>query len=155
MYSNGMFVAGEFCEAASGRADEIVNPATEEVCGSVPRSGEEDVDRAVQAAREAFENGRWSELGPGERAAILWRMGELVEERADELIPLEIAPSGKTLKLVGDGDVPMAADYLKYVGGSPGASGVPRRRSTCRATRHGCDASPLGSSPRSLPGTTH
>jgi betaine-aldehyde dehydrogenase len=117
MYANGMFIAGEFCEAASGRTDEILNPATEEACGTVPRAAEEDVDRAVQAAREAFEDGRWSELGPGERAAVLWKMGELVEERAEQLVPLEIAPSGKTMKLVADGDVPMAADQLKYFGG--------------------------------------
>ncbi len=117
MYSSGMFIAGEFCDAASGRTDEILNPATEEVCGTVPRADAADVDRAVQAARDAFEDGRWSELGPGERAAVLWKMGELVEERADELIPLEIAPSGKTMKLVADGDVPMAADQLKYFGG--------------------------------------
>ncbi|MDQ4124141.1 MAG: aminobutyraldehyde dehydrogenase [Actinomycetota bacterium] len=117
MYSNGMFIGGGFCEAASGRTDDVLNPATEEVCGTVPRADEADVDRAVQAAREAFEDGRWSELGPGERAAVLWKMGELVEERADELIPLEIAPSGKTMKLVADGDVPMAADQLKYFGG--------------------------------------
>jgi betaine-aldehyde dehydrogenase len=117
MYSNGMFIAGEFCAAASGRSDEILNPATEEVCGTVPRADEADVDRAVQAAREAFEDGRWSDLGPGERAAVLWKMGELVEERTEELIPLEIAPSGKTMKLVADGDVPMAADQLKYFGG--------------------------------------
>ncbi|MDQ3982145.1 MAG: aldehyde dehydrogenase family protein [Actinomycetota bacterium] len=89
MYSSGMFIAGEFCDAASGRTDEILNPATEEVCGTVPRADAADVDRAVQAARDAFEDGRWSELGPGERAAVLWKMGELVEERADELIPLE------------------------------------------------------------------
>ncbi|MDQ3952240.1 MAG: aminobutyraldehyde dehydrogenase [Actinomycetota bacterium] len=117
MYSNGMFIGGELCEAASGRIDDVLNPATEEVCGSVPRADEADVDRAVQAAREAFEDGRWSDLGPGERAAVLWKMGELVEERAEELIPLEIAPSGKTMKLVADGDVPMAADQLKYFGG--------------------------------------
>ena len=117
MYSNGMFIGGEFSEAASGRTDDVLDPATEEVCGSVPRADESDVDRAVQAAREAFEDGRWSELGPGERAAVLWKMGELVEERADELIRLEIAPSGKTMKLVADGDVPMAADQLKYFGG--------------------------------------
>ena len=117
MYSNGMFIGGEFCDATSGRTDDVLNPATEEVCGTVPRADAADVDRAVQAAREAFEDGRWSELGPGERGAVLWKMGELVEQHADELVPLEIEPSGKTMKLVADGDVPMAADQLKYFGG--------------------------------------
>ncbi|HEX2050719.1 MAG TPA: gamma-aminobutyraldehyde dehydrogenase [Actinomycetota bacterium] len=117
MYSNGHFIGGEFVEAASGNVDEILDPATEEVVGTVPRGDAADVDRAVEAAREAFEDGRWSELGHGERAAVLWKMGELVEERAEELVRLEIACSGKTHKLVADGDVPMAADQLKYFGG--------------------------------------
>ena len=75
MYSNGMFIGGEWVEAASGATDDVLNPATEEVVGSVPRGGAPDVDRAVEAAREAFEDGRWSELGPGERGAVLWKMG--------------------------------------------------------------------------------
>jgi betaine-aldehyde dehydrogenase len=117
MYSNGMFINGEWVEAASGKTDEILNPANEEVVATVPRAGEEDVNRAVEAAREAFEDGRWSELGPGERGAILWKMGELVEERAEELTKLEIEQSGKTRKLVEDGDVPMSGEQLKYFGG--------------------------------------
>jgi betaine-aldehyde dehydrogenase len=117
MYSNGMFINGEWVEATSGKTDEILNPANEEAVATVPRGGEEDVNRAVTAAREAFEDGRWSELGPGERGAILWKMGELVEERAEELIELEIEQSGKTRKLVEDGDVPMSAEQLKYFGG--------------------------------------
>jgi betaine-aldehyde dehydrogenase len=117
MYSNGMFIAGDWTESASGATDDVLNPATEEVVGSVPRGAAADVDRAVEAAREAFEDGRWSELGPGERGAVLWKMGELVDERAAELTRLEIEHSGKTMKLVADGDVPMAADQLKYFGG--------------------------------------
>src|SRR5919106_6971906 len=117
MYSNGMFINGECVEAATGSTDDIVNPATEEVVGTVARGGEEDVNRAVEAAREAFEDGRWSELGPGERASVLWKMGDLVEERAEELTRLEIECSGKTMKLVADGDVPMSADQLRYFGG--------------------------------------
>jgi betaine-aldehyde dehydrogenase len=123
MYSNGMFIGGQWTEAASGATDGVLNPATEEVVGSVPRGGAADVDRAVEAAREAFEDGRWSELGPGERGAVLWKMGELVEERAAELTRLEIEHSGKTMKLVADGDVPMAADQLKYFGGIARALG--------------------------------
>ncbi|MEA2461165.1 MAG: betaine-aldehyde dehydrogenase [Actinomycetota bacterium] len=117
MYSSGMFIGGEVVEAASGKTDEIENPANEEIIGSVPRAGSEDVDRAVEAAREAFEDGRWSNLGPGERGAILWKMGELVEERAEELSRWEVLQGGKTMKLAADGDVPMAADQLKYFGG--------------------------------------
>ncbi|MEA2498787.1 MAG: betaine-aldehyde dehydrogenase, partial [Actinomycetota bacterium] len=117
MYSSGMFIGGEFVEAASGKVDEIENPANEEIVGTVPRGASEDVDRAVEAAREAFEDGRWSNLGPGERGAILWKMGELVEERAEELARLEVLQGGKTMKLAADGDVPMAADQLKYFGG--------------------------------------
>lgn len=118
MYSNGMFINGEFVEAASGATDEIENPATEEVVATVPRGGSDDVDRAVEAARVAFEDGRWSNLGHGERAAILWKMADLMDERAEELVKLEIEQSGKTLKLVADGDVPMASDHLRYFAGA-------------------------------------
>jgi betaine-aldehyde dehydrogenase len=117
MYESGMFIAGEWAESASGRSDEIENPANQEVIGRVPRADAQDVDRAVEAARDAFEDGRWSELGPGERALVLWKMGDLVEERADELARLESLQSGKTIKLAADGDVPMAADQLRYFGG--------------------------------------
>ena len=117
MYSSGMFINGEWVESASARTEDIENPANEEIIGTVPKGDAEDVNRAVEAAREAFEDDRWRELGPGERGAILWKMGELVEERAEELSQWEVLQSGKTMKLVADGDVPMAADQLKYFGG--------------------------------------
>jgi betaine-aldehyde dehydrogenase len=117
IYENGMFIAGEFVEASSGATDDVENPADEEIVGRVPRGGEADVDRAVEAAREAFEDGRWSELGHGERAAVLFKMADLVEERADELARLEVVQGGKTMKLAADGDVPMASDQLRYFGG--------------------------------------
>lgn len=117
MYRNGMFIAGEFVDAASGETDDIENPANGETVAQVPRGGADDVDRAVEAAREAFEDGRWSELGHGERAAVLTKMGDLVDANAAELTRLEIEQSGKTMKLVADGDVPMAGDQLRYFGG--------------------------------------
>jgi betaine-aldehyde dehydrogenase len=117
MYSSGMFIGGEEVEAAAGGIEEIENPADEEIIGTVPRGTSEDVDRAVEAAREAFEDGRWSDIGPGERGSILWKMGELVEQRAEELSRLEVLQGGKTMKMAADGDVPMAADQLKYFGG--------------------------------------
>lgn len=117
MYSSGMLIGGDWVEGADNNTDDVENPATQEVAGRVPRGSSEDVDRAVEAAREAFEDGRWSELSHGERAGVLWKMGELVEQRAEELTGLEISCSGKTMKLVADGDVPMAADQLKYFAG--------------------------------------
>jgi betaine-aldehyde dehydrogenase len=117
MYSSGMFINGEWVEAASGKTDEVENPANEEIVGTVPRAAKEDVDRAVEAAREAFEDGRWSELGPGERSAVLIKMGDLIEQKADELARLEVLQGGKTMKLAADGDVPMTADQFRYFGG--------------------------------------
>ena len=117
MYSSGMLIGGEWVDSADNKTDDIENPATQEVAGRVARGSATDVDRAVVAAREAFEDGRWSELSHGERAGVLWKMGELVEQRAEELTRLEISCSGKTMKLVADGDVPMASDQLKYFAG--------------------------------------
>jgi betaine-aldehyde dehydrogenase len=117
MYSSGMFINGEWVEAASGKTDEVENPANEEIVGTVPRGEKADVDRAVEAAREAFEDGRWSELGPGERGAILTKMGDLIDEKAAELSRLEVLQGGKTMKLAADGDIPMAGDQFRYYGG--------------------------------------
>lgn len=123
MYENGMFINGDFDASASGAIEDIENPANEEIIGRVPRGNEADVDRAVEAAREAFEDGRWSELGHGERAAVLLKMADLIDERAEELARLEVLQGGKTMKLAADGDVPMAADQFRYFAGLARVSG--------------------------------
>jgi aldehyde dehydrogenase (NAD+) len=112
-----LFIGGAWVDSASGRTFESLNPATGEVLARVAEAGEEDVDRAVRAAREAFESGVWSGLSPRERGRILWRMGELIDERADDLARLETQDNGKPLREARMFDVQGSADCFRYYAG--------------------------------------
>ena len=103
-----LIVNGEAVDAVSGKTFTTSNPATEEAITTVAQAGAEDVDRAVKAAREAFDNGPWTKMKPSERQAILFKLGDLILAHADELGRLETMDNGKPIfeaKLV---DVPMA-----------------------------------------------
>lgn len=112
-----MFINGEWAPG-SGDTMEIVNPATEEVVHRVPRATAADVDRAVRAAREAFEDGRWSGLGAGERSAYLSRLADILERRAEELARIETEATGKPITLSRDGDLPFGIDNLRFFAGA-------------------------------------
>lgn len=109
-----MFIGGEWVPGSGGEMMEIVNPATEEVVHRVPRAGQADVDRAVQAAREAFDDGRWSGLGCGERSAYLNKLAGILERRTNELAHLETEATGKPITLSRDGDFPFGIDNLRF-----------------------------------------
>jgi 1-pyrroline dehydrogenase len=110
-----MFINGEFVDSASGEAEEIVNPATEEVLEKVPTGGAEDVERAVRAAHFAFES--WSETTPGERATALIKLADRLEENAEELAQLESRNVGKPISLARS-EVPFMADNLRFFAGA-------------------------------------
>ena len=92
------FIDGERRAAASGQNFESLNPATGAVLGTVAACDSADVDRAVDAARRAFEAGSWSRAAPEERKAVLLRLADLVRAHAEELAVLESLDSGKTIK---------------------------------------------------------
>jgi gamma-glutamyl-gamma-aminobutyraldehyde dehydrogenase len=100
------FIDGRFVDAASGESFETENPATGEVLTHVAAGGAEDVDRAVRAARAAFEDGRWSKLAPGDRKAILLRLADRVEANAEELATLDSLEAGKPITDNRTGDLP-------------------------------------------------
>src|SRR5947207_9828270 len=79
-----LFIAGRWVEAASGKTFETLDPATGEVLARVAEAGAEDVDRAVAAARKSFDRGTWRELPPAERAKVLWKVGDMLDEPATE-----------------------------------------------------------------------
>ncbi len=108
-----MFINGEWVKG-SGEMMEIINPATEEVVHRVPRGTSADVDKAVKAARDAFEDGRWSELSCGERSRLLNKLADILERRTDELAGLETEATGKPITLSRDGDLPFGIDNLRY-----------------------------------------
>ncbi|AMW12523.1 betaine-aldehyde dehydrogenase [Streptomyces qaidamensis] len=113
--SYGLFIDGEFVEAADGKVFKTVSPSTEEVLSEVARAGSEDVDRAVKAARRAFE--KWSALPGAERAKYLFRIARIIQERSRELAVLETLDNGKPIKETRDADLPLVAAHFFYYAG--------------------------------------
>lgn len=91
------FIDGAFCRAADGAVFENINPATGAIIGTVVHCGAADVDRAVKAARRAFNDGAWSRAAPEHRKGVLLRLAALVRQHAEELATLECVDSGKTI----------------------------------------------------------
>jgi acyl-CoA reductase-like NAD-dependent aldehyde dehydrogenase len=114
-----LLIRGERLEAADGRTFETLDPATGRAIAEVPQAGAEDVDRAVRAAREAFEDGRWSGIAAAQRTRAMLALADAVEAHADELAELESLDNGKPLKLAKRVDVPLTAEHLRYFAGWP------------------------------------
>ncbi|POX36617.1 betaine-aldehyde dehydrogenase [Streptomyces sp. Ru73] len=113
--SYGLFIDGEFADAADGKVFKTVSPANEEVLSEVAQAGAADVERAVKAARKAFE--KWSALPGAERAKYLFRIARLVQERSRELAVLESLDNGKPIKESRDADLPLVAAHFFYYAG--------------------------------------
>ena len=116
------YINGEFVASESGKTFENINPATEEVLGIVAEGGKAEVDRAVNAARQALK-GEWRDIPLRERSAILRKIGDLILERKEELAVLESLDTGKPLWLSKNVDIERAAynfhffaDYMTSVG---------------------------------------
>ncbi|WP_159621545.1 aldehyde dehydrogenase family protein [Ruania rhizosphaerae] len=114
--SYGLFIDGEFTEAASGQAMKTVNPATEEVLAEVAEADEADIERAIRAARKAQEK-VWGPMPGSERAKYLFRIARLLAERAREFAVLETLDNGKPIREARDVDVPTAAAHFFYYAG--------------------------------------
>ncbi len=114
--SYGLFIGGEEVEARSGRSLTTTNPATEEPLAEVAEAGPEDVDLAVAAARDAYEQ-HWRDLPGRERAKVLYRVARQLQERARELAVLETLDGGKPIKESRDIDLPLAAAHFFHYAG--------------------------------------
>ena len=112
-----MFVDGKWVEAASGKTFPTYNPATGEVLAQIAEGDREDIDRAVKAARRAFESGPWHEMTASQRGRIIWKLGDLIEEHLEEFAQLESLDNGKPLSVARVADVPLAADLFHYMAG--------------------------------------
>ena len=112
-----LFIDGRWADAASGRTFETPNPATGDTLAWVAEGDAEDIDRAVKAARRAFEEGPWSRMTPSERGRIIWRIGDLILQHVDELAQLESLDNGKPFTVAQAADVPLAADMFHYMAG--------------------------------------
>ncbi|MFE6779030.1 aldehyde dehydrogenase family protein [Streptomyces sp. NPDC057702] len=113
--SYGLFIDGEFHEAADGRVFKTLAPASEEVLAEVAHASEADVDRAVKAARRAFTS--WSALPGAERAKYLFRIARIIQERSRELAVLESLDNGKPIRETRDTDLPLTAAHFFYHAG--------------------------------------
>jgi phenylacetaldehyde dehydrogenase len=111
-----MWIDGRGVEAASGATFPTYDPATGEVIAQVAAGDGEDVDRAVAAARRAFD-GAWSRITPSLRGRLIWKLADLIEEHGDELAQLESYDNGKPVSVARAADVPLSADCLRYMAG--------------------------------------
>ena len=112
-----LFVNGEWVEAASGKTFATPDPATGETLAQVAEGDVEDIDRAVRAARAAFETGPWSRMTPSDRGRLIWKIGDLILEHVEELAQLESLDNGKPYAVAKAADVPLAADLFHYMAG--------------------------------------
>jgi aldehyde dehydrogenase (NAD+) len=114
--SYGLFIGGEFVEPDDGETFKTINPATEEVLAEIAEAGPRDVDRAVAAARKAFD-GAWGSMPGKERAKYLFRIARIIQERSRELAVLESLDNGKPIKESRDVDLPLVAAHFFYYAG--------------------------------------
>src|SRR6266496_1740609 len=113
-----LFINGEFVPPISGKRFATTNPATGETLAEVAEAGTEDLDRAVAAARAAFESGPWAQMKPRQRGRILMRAAELLLSRAEEFGRVETLDNGKPIFESSRIDMPAAAECLSYFGES-------------------------------------
>jgi phenylacetaldehyde dehydrogenase len=112
-----MLINGKWVDSASGKTFPTYNPATGEVLSHVAEGDREDIDRAVKAARAAFEAGPWSKISPSERGRMMWRLADLIEKHTEEFAQLESLDNGKPLKIARIADLPLAVDHFRYYAG--------------------------------------
>ncbi len=112
-----MYIDGKFVNAASGKTFPVYNPATGEVMTHVPEAESEDVDRAVNAARRAFDEGPWTKMSASERGRLIWKLADLLEQNLEEFAEIESMDNGKPLAVARAADVPLAVDLFRYMAG--------------------------------------
>ena len=112
-----LLIDGKWVNAASGKTFDTINPATGEVIAHVAEADKADVDKAVEAARRAFEGGAWSQMSAAERGRLLNRLADLVEENKEELAALETLNNGKPISDSLNGDLPLTIACYRYYAG--------------------------------------
>ncbi len=112
-----LLIGGEWVSSESDARIAVLDPATGAEIASVADATERDVDKAVAAARTAFEKGAWPAMAPAGREALLWRLADLIDKNAEELAELESLDNGKTKFMASVVDVPGARNYFRYMAG--------------------------------------
>ncbi|RJS93708.1 aldehyde dehydrogenase family protein [Salinisphaera sp. Q1T1-3] len=112
-----MLIGGQWVAAESGQTFDVYNPATDEVIAQAQSAGKADVDKAVKAAQQAFDDGPWTRMSPAERGRIVWKIGDLIMAHQEELAQLESLDNGKPISIARAADVPLAAELFQYMAG--------------------------------------
>lgn len=114
-----LWIDGKWEETRGGKMMSIEDPTTGKQIAEVIDASREDVDCAVQAAKRAFYDGRWSKIAPGERSKAIWKLADLLESHAEELAKVESDNTGKPYQYVSlGGDIPFAVDNLRFFAGA-------------------------------------
>jgi len=112
-----LLINGDWVDAASGKTFSVTDPATGDELCQVAEGAKEDIDRAVKAARAAFESGPWAEMTPNVRSKLLWKLSQLIEENADTFAELETLDNGKALSISKAVDIPASIENFQYMAG--------------------------------------
>jgi len=112
-----MLINGKWVDSASGKTFPTYDPSTGEVLAQIAEGDREDINRAVHAARNAFESGPWPRFTVSERGRLIWKLADLLEENLEEFAELESLDNGKPLKIARVADVPLAVDLFRYMAG--------------------------------------
>ena len=112
-----LLIGETWAPAIAGTVRDVLDPASGEVIAQVADASRADVDAAVARARAVFDDGAWASMPGAQRARILWRVADLIEEHADELARLETRDQGQPLSISAGFSVPMAAEVFRYYAG--------------------------------------
>jgi phenylacetaldehyde dehydrogenase len=112
-----LLIDGAWVNAASGKTFPVYDPSSGEILAHVAEADAADVDKAVSAARKAFDEGPWPRMSPSERGRLLWKLSDLIEKHAEEFATLESLDNGKPLSVARVADVPLTIDMFRYMAG--------------------------------------
>ena len=118
-----LFIGNEWVDSSHGKTFAVEDPSSGKEVGRIVDASPADIDRAVSAARAAFDDGRWSMLAPMKREAVINRLADLIEANAAELAELEAIDNGKPRSMALGGDIPMAVGHLRFMAGWAGKVG--------------------------------
>jgi phenylacetaldehyde dehydrogenase len=114
-----LFIDGDWVDSRSGKTFDVIDPSCDRVIASVAEGQAEDIDRAVAAARKAFEDSDWSRMKPVDRERLIHRLADLIEEHADTIAELEALDNGKSIVIARHVDVKLAVEVYRYMAGWP------------------------------------
>jgi phenylacetaldehyde dehydrogenase len=112
-----ILINGRWVDSASGKTFPTYDPSTGEVMTQIAEGDREDINRAVKAARTAFDSGPWPQMTPSKRGRLIWKLADLIEEQLEEFALLESLDNGKPLTVARVADVPLAIDLFRYMAG--------------------------------------